>query len=118
MTRQPTSLTLSGTTVQTSTLTVSSTGATNAMIRPQWRPLGGTALAVILILAIPRRRRSWLAMLLLFAVVLSAGLMGCGGKSSGGTGNSGTTPGAYTVTVTGTSGGTTATVATVALTVE
>ena len=114
-TLSPSSVTLSGTTTQTSTLTVLSTGSTSSVIRPIWRPVGGTALAVILMFAIPRRRRNWLAMLLFLAIVVSGSILGCGGSSNK---NKGTTAGSYTVTVTGTSGNTSATIATVPLTVE
>jgi hypothetical protein len=116
-TLSPSSVTLSGTTVQTSTLTVSTTAAMSAAVRPSWRPVGGTALAVLLILAIPRRRRGWLAMFVLLAIFASIGVAGCGGNSKS-SGNSGTSPGTYTITVTGTSGNTTASVGTVTLTVE
>jgi hypothetical protein len=70
--------------------------------------VGGTALACILLVGIPVRRRRWwgiLGMLVLFSVL--GGALGCGGGSGnggGGGGNSGTTPGAYSITVTGTSG--------------
>jgi hypothetical protein len=114
----PTSVTLSGTTTQTSTLTVTTTVATSALIRPLWRPAAGSALAVILILAVPLRRRSWLAMLVLLALAVSIGVAGCGGKSGGGGGNTGTSAGTYTVKVTGTSGSTSATITTVTLTVQ
>ena len=116
----PSSVTLSGTTAQTSTLTVSTTAATSALTRPAWRRVGGTALAVILMLVIPRRRRNWLAMLVSLAIIALVGVAGCGGGSGGGGGggNTGTTAGTYTITVTGTSGTTSATVATVTLTVE
>jgi len=114
----PPSVTLSGTTVQTSTLTVSTTAATSsAVLRPSWRPVGGTALAVLLMLFLPRRRRSWFAMLVLLAIAVSIGVAGCGGSNKS-SGNSGTTSGSYTITVTGTSGSTTATVATVTLTIQ
>jgi len=114
----PPSVTLSGTTVQTSTLTVSTTAATSgAVLRPSWRPVGGTALAVLLMLVLPRRRRSWFAMLVLLAIAASIGVAGCGGSNKS-SGNSGTTSGSYTITVTGTSGSTTATVATVTLTIQ
>jgi hypothetical protein len=119
-TLSPPSVTLSGTTTQTSTLTVTSTAATSALIRPAWRQAGGIAFAVVLMFAIPRRRRSWLAMLILLAVVGSIGIAGCGGGSGGGGGggNSGTTAGTYTIKVTGTSGSTSATITTVTLTVQ
>lgn len=114
----PTSVTLSGTTVKTSTLTVSTTAGTSAMNRPLWRPAGATALAVIFMLAIPRKRKSWLAMLVVLAIVASIGVAGCGGNSSKSSGTPGTSPGTYTVTVTGTSGSTSTTIAAVTLTVE
>ena len=113
----PSSVTLSGTTAQTSTLTVTTTAATSALIRPMWRPVEGTALAVILMLAIPRKRRSWLAMLVLLAIAVCGSAVGCGGKSSS-KGNSGTSAGTYTITVTGTSGAISATITTVSLTVQ
>ena len=116
----PTSLALSGTTVQTSTLTVSTTAASSADGRLQWQQGGGIAVAFVLLLAVPRRRRSWLAMVVLLAIVAAGGVMGCGGKgsNSGGGGNPGTTAGNYTITVTGTSGNTSVTIASVPLTVE
>ncbi|MEI9968642.1 MAG: Ig-like domain-containing protein [Terracidiphilus sp.] len=117
-TLSPSSVTLSGTTTQTSTLTVTTTAATSDLIQPAWRPAAGTALAVILMLAIPRRRRSWLAMLVLLAIAVCGTFVGCGGKSGGGGGNSGTSAGTYTVTVTGTSGAQSATITTVSLTVK
>lgn len=117
-TLSPPSVTLSGTTAQTSTLTVTTTAAASALIQPPWRPAGGTVLAVILLLAIPRRRRGWIAMLVLLTIAVCGTFVGCGGKSSGGGGISGTSAGTYTVTVTGTSGSTSATITTVSVTVE
>jgi len=118
----PTSVTISGTTPSTSTLTVTTTAATSAENRRKtlfWPSAGGTALA--LLLAVPRRRKNWLAILGCIALALSIGAVGCSGGGSGnngGGGNSGTTAGSYTITVTGTSGTTTATVGTIALTVQ
>ncbi|MGD0098604.1 MAG: Ig-like domain repeat protein [Terracidiphilus sp.] len=124
----PSSLTLSGTTAQSSTLTVYSTAASSAANRTPdlfWPRTGGVALAFAFLLITPRQRRNWLAVLALLAVVASIGVFGCGGGGSsgsggggGGGGNTGTTPGAYTVTVTGTSGATTVTIAAVSLTVQ
>jgi hypothetical protein len=114
----PASVTISGTTTQTSMLTVTTMAATSAENRTKrlfWPSAGGTALAVVFFFGIPRRR-NWLAMLGLLVFCVSLGAMGCGGSSSGG-GNSGTTPGMYTVVVAGTSGTTTET-ATVTLTVQ
>jgi hypothetical protein len=49
-------------------------------------------------------------MLVLLATLIGiGGLLACGGSGNAGTGNSGTTPGTYTITVTGISGSTTAT---------
>lgn len=119
-TLSPASVTLSGTTTQTSTLTVTTTAATSALNRPAWRQVGGIAFAVVLMFAMPRKRRAWLAMLVLLAIVGSMGIASCGGKSGGGGGggNSGTTAGTYTIKVTGTSGTTSATITTVTLTVQ
>ncbi len=118
----PTSVGISGASAQTSTLTVVTTATSSAMNGRQrlFGPVtGGTALAMIAAFLVPRRRRNWLAMSSLFGLVLSISVVGCGGGgSTTGGGNSGTTPGSYTVTVTGTSGTSSATVGTIALTVE
>jgi hypothetical protein len=80
------------------------------------------ALALVVFFTVPKRRRQLLAMAVLLGIVFSLGVLGCGGGSSqgggGGGGNPGTTAGTYTVTVTGTSGTTSATVGTITLTVE
>lgn len=112
----------------TATLTISTTAASNATLDYLLRPgsnryRGGAGLSLILgiaFLAVPPRGRNWWTRLGLLAlpVVLSVGLLACGGGSSGGgTANPGTTPGNYTVTVSATSGSATAT-ATVTLTVQ
>jgi len=99
----------------TSTLTVATTAASSALNAPLkifWPAAGGTALAAAFFFFLPGRRRGWLAMLGLIAIFAAlAGLSACGGGISGGGGpsNPGTTPGTYTVTVTGTSGSLTAT---------
>jgi hypothetical protein len=77
-----------------------------------WYTGGGAILACVLLFGVPVRRRSWRAMagccLALFA--LASGMVACTkGTPSNITGNPGTTPGAYTVTITGTSGATTET---------
>jgi hypothetical protein len=103
----PTSVTISGTTAQTATLTVYTTAATSSLNRTNklfWPSAGGTALALVFLFGIPKRRRNWLAMLGLLVLVISIAGMGCGGGGGGTTGNTGTTPGTYTVTITGTSG--------------
>jgi sugar lactone lactonase YvrE len=118
----PTSVSISGTTAQTSTLTATTTpasSAVNQMKKLLWPSAGGTALALALLFAFPRRR-SWLAMVGLLVLFIFAGTMGCGGGGGGGGGggNTGTTPGTYTITVSGTSGAISATVGTITLTVQ
>jgi len=107
----PASVTISGSSPQTTTLTVTTMSATSALsrdgafVRP-W--LSGTAFACILLVGIPaRRRKRWSALLkliLLFSVVGGALSCGGGGGGAGGGGNTGTTPGTYVISVTGTSG--------------
>jgi len=84
-----------------------------------WYAAGGATLACLLLFGIPARRRSWrtmLGMVMLLAAISSV-VLGCGGGGGGGGGNTGTTPGSYVITVTGTSGADTET-GTVALTVQ
>ena len=132
----PASVAVTAGTAATATLTINST-ATSAALRglgngsPAGTPLhrlledgGGVALASVLLLAIPARRRSWRAMLsvrtmllalLAFGALGILGVMGCGGTSTSNGG--GTSAGTYTVTVTGTSNGVTANT-TVGVTIE
>ncbi|WP_263352726.1 chitobiase/beta-hexosaminidase C-terminal domain-containing protein [Acidicapsa acidisoli] len=118
----PASVTLSGATAQTSTLTVTTTAASsaaNTIKNPFLPSAGGSALAAVLFLLVPRRRRYLLAVMGFLVLVLATGLVGCGGGGGGSSGgNSGTTAGTYTITVTGTSGTISASVGTVALTVQ
>jgi hypothetical protein len=68
---------------------------------------GGGMLAALLFFWIPVRRRKWLSMFgLLLLVALGFAATGCGGNQAGAStsGGSGTTPGYYTVVVSGTSG--------------
>ncbi len=110
----------------TATLTVSTTGASatgysRPMARAQHPPpgiaIGGSvvAMASLLWFGFPIRRRRTFAQLGLLLIVTFIGstfigaAIGCGGgKAAAPPGNPGTTPGAYTVTVTGTSGAITA----------
>jgi hypothetical protein len=85
-----------------------------------WRGAGGAVLACVLLLFVPLRRRSWLALMAWVALFAAMSGMGCGGGGTGGSGGQkdpGTTAGIYTVTITGVSGGMTET-GTVALTVQ
>jgi len=122
----PTSVTISGSAAQSSTLTVTTTASSSAANQRKdlfWPSAGGATLALALLFVRPRRRSNWHALLGLLILFVSAALAACGGGSTGGGGgggggNSGTTAGAYTITVTGTSGSVSATVGTVALTVQ
>ena len=109
----PSSVTISGSTTQTATLTVSTTGATalNKPFKLFWPSAGGATLALAFLFGIPRRRRNWMAMLGVFCLLVSIAGIGCGGGSTnsgggGGTSIPGTTAGTYTITITGTSGST------------
>ncbi len=89
-----------------------------------WYVGGGAVLACMLLLGIPAQRRDWRAMLgfAFLSLTLAAGAVSCGGgggteKACGTAIVAGTTPGAYVITVTATSG-TIAQTGTVALTVQ
>jgi hypothetical protein len=109
-----TPVSITGTAAGTATLTISTTAATNAtLVHPKrpgnpWFASGAAATVVcILILGIPARRRGWRSTLSMMALLfaISSGVLACGGGGNGGGGGvSGTTPGPYTITVTGTSG--------------
>ncbi len=102
-----------------STLTVTTTGPTAALVAPAknrsllplyaiWLPLPGMALAGIGYAS--RKRKLAIGMTLFLALGLALLLAGCGGGGSssggggGGGGGGGTAAGTYTITVTGTSG--------------
>ncbi|MGB6383898.1 MAG: hypothetical protein WBD25_05025 [Terriglobales bacterium] len=107
---------LNGTGAVTSTLTIATTAPNQVALAHPVRPntrwynsTGVLAFALFFGMGIPaprRNRRIRLGMLVLF-VALIAALSACGGSGSAVSG-SGTTPGIYTITVTGTSGSTTA----------
>ncbi|GGG92460.1 Ig-like domain repeat protein [Silvibacterium dinghuense] len=105
------SATISTSGATTAVLTVSTTAATSSAVTHPLDRLfavgGGIAVAGLLMLTIPARRRSWRTMLgvFVFAALVSLGIgCGSGGNSGGGGGSGGTTAGSYTVTVTGTTG--------------
>jgi peptidoglycan/LPS O-acetylase OafA/YrhL len=104
---------IAGTQPGSVTLTIKTTAASTAVTNNPFKRMfafGGGTVAAILFL-IPIRRRKWqslLAMVLL--VFLLNATCGCGGtnvRTPPQTGGSGTTPGNYVATVTGTSGTTT-----------
>ena len=77
--------------------------------------VGGAALACLLLFGIPARGRKWRGIsLLVLLATISTGIMACGSGNKMGciipaVVRGGTAPGAYTITITGTSGDTTAT---------
>jgi hypothetical protein len=108
---------IAGSNSGTAILTVSTTAASSASLaNPMhhgffWYTEGGAALACILLFGIPSRRNRWRSMLGMLAllIILTGGVLACGGGVSGGSSNPGTTAGPYTITVAATSGTTTAT---------
>jgi len=112
-------VTVSNAAAATATLTIVTTAPTvtplHSGLRPSpWYAGAGTVLACIVFFGIPRRRRAWRTML--GSVLILAGLCGaiggCGGSGGGGGGGNkdpGTTLGTYVLTVTGSSGSTSAT---------
>jgi N-acetylneuraminic acid mutarotase len=123
----PASVAITGSAAQTVTLTVNTTAATSAVRKPGGlfrTSAGGIFFACVLLVFLPSRLRRWRTMvgtlLLVFSVI--GGALGCGGSGNGGGGtggggNPGTSPGNYTITITGTAGGVTQT-GTVSLTVQ
>ncbi len=103
---------ISGTSAVTSTLTLHTTAPSNtAHIDPLRRIFtfgGGSTLAAFFLVGLPARRRRWQILFSLLLLVAFAGAgIGCG-SSMKTQATLGTTAGSYTVTVTGTSGSTTA----------
>jgi putative copper export protein len=105
---------ISGTAAGTATLTIATTAPNNcgnaAYQTPRgvfWYTAGGATLVCIMLFGIPARRRRWrlaLAMLALLAALMG-GLLACAVSarfSSCDALTPGTTPGSYTITVTGT----------------
>ena len=102
---QPSAIT--GTQAVSANMTVTTTGASAAALHSPLRPLtklSEGALVAILFFWLPLRRRKWQTMfgLLLLATLVTL-VSGCSGAISTRDGG-GTTAGAYTITVTGTSG--------------
>ena len=98
-----------GTPGGTATAAVSTTAKTASLVKPKvggWLGAGeGFALALLLMIGIPAKRRGWRAMLGVMLLMIALGSIaacGGGGGGGGGGGNPGTTSGMYTFTVTGT----------------
>jgi hypothetical protein len=117
----PASVTLSGTTPQSSVLTITSTAGELVQNHPTpfgWLAGGSTAFAFVLFIGLPRRRRNWTAgLLILLLGVVSLGIVGCSSTPTYSSPVTGTSVGAYTVTITGTAGSTVAT-GSVSLTIQ
>jgi hypothetical protein len=117
---------ITGTTAGAAMLTISTTAPSSSASlipnrRARWPGGTGAVLACLLLFAMPISRRRWRGLLcaILLLGALASGVSGCGGHLTlgGGNNNSGTTPGTYVVTVTGTSGSMTNTT-TVSVTVQ
>jgi hypothetical protein len=105
-------------------LTINSAAPGSALnqspVRPQnliWPSAGGTALAMVFFVLVPRRRRNWLTLAMLLGLAVSLSTIGCTG-GNGKKGGPGTTTGSYTVAVTGTSGSTSVPLSTVQVTIQ
>jgi hypothetical protein len=118
---------ITGTNAGMATMTISTIAeggcvtATRAAPRLLFSVPGGAALAALILIAVPRRRRwrAWFALLLL-VISLAGGVTACGKNGTVAHCDAITAPttaGTYTITVTGTSGSTTAS-GTVTLTVQ
>ena len=124
----PSSTVIVGVNPGTATLSISTTPAAGcaqagqAPLKITWYAGGGAVFACLLLFGIEARRRRWrtaFTMLALLAI-FAGGLLGCGGNAASTRCSSvanGTTPGGYAITVTGTSGNTTA-AGTLTLTVQ
>jgi subtilase family serine protease len=108
-------VTITGASAGTATLTITTTAASTGRLKDsaqgevRWYA-AGAALACLLLSGLSLRRHrawGWLAMIVL-AIIFTGGLTACGGGSTSKVSNPGTTAGAYTITVTGTSGALTA----------
>ena len=97
------SVSVTGSAAVADTLTVNSTSSSElhmpADTGTRWYAAGGAALAGILLIGLPGRRRTWQRMLSLMLLFIAVGVVGCGGG-----GSKTNPPTSYTVTVTATSG--------------
>jgi hypothetical protein len=120
----PSSVSVTGSSAATATLTVNSTAAATAALRyplhKVYAPAGSALLAIALFFGIPVRRRRGSHLAMVLAATMFASALGCGGSATSNTnpGHPGTTAGSYLVTVTGTSAGLTAQTIAVTVTVN
>jgi hypothetical protein len=113
---------VTGSAAATATVSVTTTAPTTTALKSAVRfGIPGAALAAVLLLGIPAKRRKKLALCMMLAMAFSVMAIGCGGSGSHTTPPTtvpGTTAGAYTVTVTGTDAATGKIVETTAITVN
>ena len=116
----PTTLTVSGSAAATATVSVKTTAPTTAALGNTARlGLPGAALAAMLLLGIPAKRRRRMGLYLVLALIGTVTAIGCGGShTTTPVGQPGTTAGAYTVTVSGTDAATGKIVQTTTITVN
>ena len=121
----PASVTIAGMAVGTSMLTVTSTARSSASLGDgplMMRGIGGTFVAIGIFFFVPsKRRRSLSSLAVLLTIVALGSLSGCGGggKTSGGAPPvTGTTAGAYVITVTSSATGVAVETTTVNVTVN
>jgi len=121
----PASITIGGATASTAVLTINSTARTTTAMDKSievLRGVGGTTLALGIFLFLPSRRRRWFQGLAALVALFSIGtIVGCGGGSGGSSGHTtqtGTSAGAYVVTVTASPAGASPLTATVNVTVN
>jgi hypothetical protein len=116
------SVMVTGSAAATATVSVTTTAPTTTALKSAVRfGIPGAALAAVLLLGIPAKRRKKLALCMMLAMAFSVMAIGCGGSGSHTTPPTtvpGTTAGAYTVTVTGTDAATGKIVETTAITVN
>jgi trimeric autotransporter adhesin len=118
----PASVNISGASLSTAVMTVSTTAPATAMVA---RPLkefllsNGGVFALVVFFGVPSRRRKLHKLLALMAMSVFITAVGCGGAAGGGVStNPGTTSGTYAVTVTASSTGVTSQTTIVSVTVN
>ena len=118
----PASVSITGTTAATATVTINSTAGSTAALHPLrgfFAPAAGTLLAFVVFFGVPKRRRRWTGVAGLLSVMICAALVGCGGgKAPTQPTNPGTTAGAYVVTVTAAGTGVTTQTTTINVTIN
>ena len=100
----PSTVTPSGTTAATTTMTIATTAATSENRMPTWPFAGGGITLAFALFFFGKKKRLPMSLCLVLLIGLTAMTVGCGGGGTKSSGNPGTPAGASTVTVTATSG--------------